>query len=164
MPARLEVRGINEARQSLENVAEGLHGREMMEGMYQAVNILTADAKRFSPVDTGRLRSSIAGSVSKVGFPMKRIQGVVGTNIEYANYMESGTGIFAGHAPVRMPPIAALEGWARRHGVNAAVVARSIYLKGGLEARKYFLRSLQKNEARVIQILGDRVRIIIERS
>lgn len=164
MPVKLDVHGLNGARQSLENTAEALHGREMMEGMYQAVNILTADAKKFSPVDTGRLKNSIAGSVSMVGFPTKRVQGIVGTNIEYAPYMEYGTGIFAGNAPVKMPPLAALEGWARRHKANAFQVARAIQLRGGLEARKFFLRSLEKNEARVIEILGNRVKIIIERS
>lgn len=164
MASRTEVRGLNEARQSMENIAEGLTGREMVQGMYQALNILGADAKRFSPVDTGRLRSSITGTVSSAGFPVKRLQGIVGTNIEYAPYMEFGTGIFAGNARVKMPPIEALEGWARRHKVNAWSVAYAIYLRGGLRARRMFAKSLEKNEARVIEIIGGRVRMIIQRS
>lgn len=164
MPARLSVKGANEARQSLENVAKELHGPQMVQGMQQAVHILMADAKKFSPVDTGRLRSSIAGTVSQVGFPQKRIQGIVGTNIEYAPYMEYGTGIFAGNGRVKMPPIEALQGWARRHNTSAYMIARTIYLRGGLRARRFFQRSVERNEARVVQILGDRVRIIIERS
>jgi HK97 gp10 family phage protein len=164
MVARLEVKGIDEARQSMENIAEALAGREMMQAMGEANNLLIGDAKRFAPVDTGRLRSSITGQVSQVGFPMPRVQGIVGTNVEYSAYMEFGTGIFAGNAPVRMPPARALEGWARRHGLNAAVVARAIYLRGGLKARHYFLRSLQKNEARVIELIGNKVKLIIERS
>lgn len=164
MASRAEVHGLNEARQSLENIAEGLTGREMVEAMYQALNILGADAKRFSPVDTGRLHSSITGQVTKAGFPVKRLQGIVGTNIEYAPYMEWGTGIFAGNSPVKMPPIEALEGWARRHGMNAWSVAYAIYLRGGLKARRMFAKSLEKNEARVIEIIGGRVRMIIQRS
>lgn len=164
MPSRTEVRGLNEARQSMENIAEGLTGREMVQGMYQALNILGADAKRFSPVDTGRLRASITGTVSSAGFPVKRLQGIVGTNIEYAPYMEFGTGIFAGNARVKMPPIEALEGWARRHKVNAWSVAYAIYLRGGLRARRMFAKSLERNEARVIDIIGGRVRMIIQRS
>lgn len=164
MPTRAEIRGLNAARQSLENVAEALQGDEFMGAMHEAVNILTADAKRFSPVDTGRLRSSIAGSVSKVGFPMKRIQGIVGTNIEYARYMEDGTGVFAGNAPVNMPPVEALQGWARRHGANAYQVALAIKLRGGLKGHFYMAKSLKKNESRVVNLLGDKVKTIIQRS
>lgn len=164
MATRAEVRGLNEARQSLENIAEGLTGREMVQAMYQALNILGADAKRFSPVDTGRLRSSITGTVSKAGFPNPRLQGIVGTNVEYARFMEEGTGIFAGNSPVRMPPIEALEGWARRHKVNAWSVAYAIYRRGGLRARRMFAKSLERNQERVVQILGDKVRVIIQRS
>lgn len=164
MATRAEIHGLKEAKDSLENIAEGLTGREMVDAMYQALNILGADAKRFSPVDTGRLRSSITGTVSKAGFPVKRLQGIVGTNIEYAPYMEFGTGIFAGNSRVKMPPIEALEGWARRHGANAWSVAYAIYLRGGLRARRMFAKSLEKNEARVIEIIGGRVRLIIQRS
>lgn len=164
MPVRTEIHGLNETRQTMENIAEGLTGREMVETMYQALNILGNDAKRFSPVDTGRLRSSIKGDVTKAGFPVKRLQGIIGSPISYAGFMEEGTGIFAGNSPVRMPPIEALEGWARRHKVQAWRVAYAIYLRGGLRARKMFQKSLDKNEERVVQLLGDKVRIIIQRS
>lgn len=163
MPAKVEVLGLAQTKRNMEDLAEALHGREMVEGMYEAVNVVLADVKRFSPVDTGRLKNSISGDVSKVGFPSRRLQGVVGTNIEYAPYMEEGTGTPAGHRPVNMPPIAALEGWARRHGANAYRVARAIYLRGGLEPRRMFLRSLQKNERRVVEILDNKVRILIQR-
>jgi len=45
-------------------------------------------AKRFCPVDTGRLRSSIT---SALGEEDDKIVGVVGTNVEYAPHIEFGT-------------------------------------------------------------------------
>lgn len=164
MPVRAEVRGINETRQTFENVAEAIQGREMVQTMYTALNILGNDAKRFAPVDTGRLRSSIKGDVSQISFPMKGVSGVVGSSIEYAGFQEEGTGTPAGNAPVKMPPIEALQGWARRHGVNARVVALAIFKRGGLEPRRYFARSLEKNERRIIQLFDGKVRMIIQRS
>lgn len=72
---------------------------------------IEAGAKRDCPVDTGRLRSSISTNWSgsgmgkaKVGSPAKGVDGVsqpkkgdalvvvnIGTNVEYATYVEMGT-------------------------------------------------------------------------
>lgn len=164
MPVRAEVKGINEARQTFENVANAISGREMVQTMYQALNILGNDAKRFAPVDTGRLRSSIKADVSQTSFPFRGVSGVVGTNVAHGLFMEEGTGTPAGHAPVKMPPIEALQGWARRHGVNARVVALAIFRRGGLEPRRFFAKSLEKNERRIIELFDGKVRMIIQRS
>jgi HK97 gp10 family phage protein len=45
-------------------------------------------AKRRCPVDTGRLRASITHEVSVRG---RDVTGRVGTNVEYARYVEFGT-------------------------------------------------------------------------
>lgn len=45
-------------------------------------------AKRLAPVDTGRLRSSIAWEIGQEG---TFIVGRVGTNVHYAPYLELGT-------------------------------------------------------------------------
>jgi len=44
-----------------------------------------AEAKRICPVDTGRLRNSIATAKDK------KTTAIVGTNVEYAPYVEFGT-------------------------------------------------------------------------
>lgn len=56
-------------------------------------------AKERTPVDTGRLRSSISGQVEGTG---TGVRGRVGTNVEYAPYVEFGT--------FRTPPRAMLRG------------------------------------------------------
>ena len=63
----------------------------------QAVNeaciLVENDAKRRCPVDTGELRMSITHEIEETS--ENRITGAVGTNLEYAPYVEFGTGIFS---------------------------------------------------------------------
>lgn len=47
-------------------------------------------AKDLTPVDTGNLRNSITHQVSEDGLEV-----YIGTNVEYAPYVELGTGIYA---------------------------------------------------------------------
>lgn len=55
----------------------------------KAVLIVEADAKKMCPVDTGRLRASITHEVLKLADDI--YQGRIGTNVEYAEYVELGT-------------------------------------------------------------------------
>lgn len=47
-------------------------------------------AKDLTPVDTGNLRNSITHQVSE-----DRLEVYIGTNVEYAPYVELGTGVYA---------------------------------------------------------------------
>ena len=76
-----------------------------------------------TPVDTGRLRSSIGPRFMDDG-----LTGEVGTNVKYAPHVEFGT-------RPHWPPLSALQPWARRHGFpkgkrGAAIVARVISRRG----------------------------------
>lgn len=155
MPARLTVVGDNETRQHLENIARKLHGDEMVNTMFKATNMVMRDAKKFAPVDTGRLRGSITPSVRSVGLLGRRVQGVVGSNVEYAPFMEEGT------RHRRMPPISALEGWARRHGTSAYVVAQAILRNGGLEGHFYMKRGLEQNADAIRKLFEGHVDLAI---
>jgi len=115
--------------------------------MRKALRLLTRDAKINAPVDTGKLRSSIMpGVTSNSG----GVVGVTGSNVAYAPFMELGT---AAH----WPPIAALEGWARRHGTNAYLVARAI-ARRGTKARRFLQKALQTNIHRINRIFDDYTR------
>lgn len=157
MPARVEIRGLNETRQALENVARSLHGDEMIDTMYKATNLVLRDSKKFAPVDTGRLRTSITSEVRSVNFP-RRVEGVVGSNVEYAPYIHDGTD----HN--KMPPIAALQGWARRHNTNAFLVARAILRRGGLKGTFFFKRAVDKNRPAINRIFQRHVQNSIRNS
>lgn len=52
----------------------------------QCALLVEAEAKRICPVDTGRLRASITYEIDENGLIAR-----VGTNVEYAIYVEMGT-------------------------------------------------------------------------
>lgn len=65
---------------------------ESTEAVGQACALVEAAAKKKAPKDNGALRRSIASEVQKDGGD---IVGVVYTPLEYAPYVEYGTGLFA---------------------------------------------------------------------
>ena len=85
MDFKLEVKGLLETQKMMEQIVRDLHGTPMLQGMRDATLIVQRDAKIFSPVDTGRLRASITPEV-RTGW--NQVMGVVGSNVEYAPYME----------------------------------------------------------------------------
>lgn len=73
-------------------------------------------AKRLSPVDTGRLRSSIAEELGRDG------QGLVeriGTNVEYAPHVEFGTRRMRAQPFLRPALDAANTVWKNQYGAGA---------------------------------------------
>lgn len=62
--------------------------QKLLTGMGKAVLIVERQAKEDCPVDTGRLRSSIASKVETAG---EDITGIIGTNVDYASHVEYGT-------------------------------------------------------------------------
>lgn len=163
MVTDIQVRNDKKVADELRQVAEDLRGKPFMRDMYKATMIVLRDAKKNAPVDTGRLRNGLNNSVEKSSFIGLGVKGIVGVsaNVEYGAYMEEGTGIFAGNPRVKMPPPKALEGWARRHGANAYVIARAIYKQGGLKPRHFLKNALEDNEQRIVGILGNSVKVII---
>lgn len=63
----------------------------------KACLLVENDAKKNCPVDTGQLRQSITHEV-------EGNTGVIGTNVEYAPYVEYGTGIYAKDGNGRQTP------------------------------------------------------------
>ena len=163
MPSRVEIHNDKVVADNLMKIAEDLHGREMIRGMRRIVLTVLADAKRNAPVDTGRLRSGLNASVERGSFKGIGVQGIVGvsSNVEYAPYMENGTGIFAGNARHKFPPPSAFEGWAKRHNMNAFLVARAIYRAGGLKPRHFLKNALEKHEKNIHKTIGNTIKIII---
>lgn len=104
----------------------------MKKGLSKSLKIVTNQVKVETPVDTGRLRAGTTDEVRESG---NEIIGVVGNNVEYAPFVENGS------AP-HFPPIAAVQGWADRHGIPAFLVARSI-ARNGTKAHRMFGRVLE---------------------
>lgn len=155
LPAEVKVqlKGLKETQAKMEQVVRDMSGPLMFNAMRDAALIVTRTAKKLAPVDTGRLRASITPDVVKL--PAGGVMGVVGSNLEYAPYMELGTGVFAGNSAVKMPPPSALELWAQRHGIASGfLVARAIWRRGGLEARKFLERGVTENQEKIRKLLS----------
>ncbi len=92
MPVSLEIKGLQETQQDMERIVRELEGEGLIKGMKTATLRVERSAKinatTFPKVVTGRLRASIVPSVEKIDHS---IQGVVGSNVEYAPFQELGT-------------------------------------------------------------------------
>lgn len=81
--------GLDEVLERAESLAE-VQGIEA--ALTKACMLVEASAKQYAPKDTGALRRSIT---SKIEQGDGEIVGVVFTPLEYAPYVEYGTGLFA---------------------------------------------------------------------
>ena len=85
----VKIEGLEHLNKTLETL---LSTENMTQAMGQACAAVEASAKKKAPKDSGALRRSIASKVEAEG---GNIQGVVYTALEYAPYVEYGTGLFA---------------------------------------------------------------------
>jgi hypothetical protein len=81
--------------------------------------------------------------------------GVVGSNLVYAPYQETGTRPF-------WPPLSALQVWARRHGTSAYVVARAI-ARRGIKPKRFLQRAFDQSKSEVMRILERGVKGIVDK-
>jgi phage gpG-like protein len=112
--------------------ASNLMAAPLRKALTASAFVVQNDAKKESPVDTGRLRASITNAVDASAVPRFA---TVGTNVIYARAVHDG------RKPGSQPPTAGeLALWARRHGnINPYVLARSIKRRG--TKPRPFLRS-----------------------
>jgi len=65
------------------------YDEKVEDAVERACRLVEADAKKDAPVDTGRLRASIRIEVERIEKDI--VEGKVGTNVNYARYVEFGT-------------------------------------------------------------------------
>jgi len=148
----IQVRGLIEAQAKLDQVVRDLRGEAMLSAMRESTLLVTRSAKKYAPVDTGRLRASITPEVRRSGV---QILGVVGSNVQYAAAVELGS-------KPHFPPVAALETWARRKGLNPYLVARAISRRG-TKPRRYLQRAFEDNRQRIINKIDGAVGRIVDK-
>ena len=85
----VKIEGLEHLNKTLETL---LSTENMTQAMGQACAAVESSAKKKAPKDSGALRRSIASKVETEG---GNIQGIVYTALEYAPYVEYGTGLFA---------------------------------------------------------------------
>ena len=84
--ARVEIKGIDQLLLKFDKIRD----IDLTKKVNKATALVHGQAKLLAPVDTGSLAGSIRMDVKKTE---KQIQGRVYTNLEYAPYVEFGTGI-----------------------------------------------------------------------
>jgi phage gpG-like protein len=153
-----QAKGLVQTKRNMEKTVAGLHGPDFLKAMQEVTLTVANDAKRLAPVDTGRLRASITPEVRQVA---NFTQGVVGSNVVYAPYMELGTGTFVGR-PRYFPPPSALDTWARRHGMSSGfAVAMAIWKRGGTRPRRFLQGAFDRNRKYIVQRIGQAVARIV---
>lgn len=155
----LEVYGVKAVVQKHIQVVRDLN-RPFRNKMREASRMVWKEAKSIAPHDTGALARSLAYEVRSAGGDV--YEGVVGSGLTYAPFVELGTGVFAGNAPY-FPPPRNLEGWAARHGTTGLSVAMSIYHRGGTRQQRYLLKALYNKAVGVYRLVGNFVSKVVAR-
>ena len=138
---------IDGLERAIKNASPELLDKPLRNFFARATIAIQNRARQNAPVDTGRLRSSIGTRVDSGNPPA---WGEVGTNVQYAPYMEYGTGLFAEGPNAKgdrhFPPGGALDVWAARHGFDSGfTVAQIIGRRGGLRPRRYLRNAVKES-------------------
>ena len=140
---KYEIKGIEGLKKALAD-PEFIKGpaKEFLE---KASALVERSAKEKVPVDTGRLRQSIASEIQTT-------KARIGSNLTYAPFVEFGT-------RPHFPPLAAMQPWAVRHGFptgrqGAFLVARAISIHG-TKPRPYLFPALEENKSEIEGLLKE---------
>lgn len=85
---KFKLDGVDELDKIITKFMKMGNEAQVKRAFTQACMYIKSQAKLLCPVDTGRLRQSIA---YKVTMSDGAIKGEIGTNVEYAEYIEFGT-------------------------------------------------------------------------
>ncbi len=133
--------------------------------LLRAALYLQGEARGNAPVDTGRLRSSIAYEIDSSPMPLFA---EVGSAVGYARFMEYGTGALSDNPGAvgdwGFPSGDDLNTWARRHGfASGAQVASIIRRNGGLRPRRYLRAAFEHAREQIAGFLAAMAREIEQR-
>jgi hypothetical protein len=140
----IDVHGADELAARMGKAASGVIPSQTKTAMETSLLLIEGDARRGVRRDSGRLQNSITHRISGGG---GNLTGEVGPSVKYGIYVERG------RRPGRPPPVAAVAGWARRHGINPFLVARAIGRKG-VRAAPFLLPAYEKNKGRITDLFA----------
>ncbi|HOA84003.1 MAG TPA: HK97 gp10 family phage protein [Thermodesulfovibrio thiophilus] len=139
---KVKIEGLDKLQEKLQKL-EGKAREGVVKVLDDSALAVLRSAQIKCPVDTGNLRASLTKEVNK-----EKLYAIVGTKIEYAPYVEYGTGIF-GLRKTRLtkaPPPGALEDWAKKHGFESGyIVSRAIFRAGGVRPHPYLRPAYEEN-------------------
>ena len=116
---------------------EMLHNAERILG--KSCAMIEKDAKEKAPKDTGALRRSISSEITKGnGY----IEGVVYSNLDYAPYVEYGTGLFAADGGRKTP-------WSYQDDKG------EWHTTSGQKPNPYLIPAINDNEKEIIRMITE---------
>ncbi|MFA9413280.1 HK97-gp10 family putative phage morphogenesis protein [Streptococcus sp. E29BA] len=123
--------------------AKALIEKKAIQALIKACKLVEGQAVALAPAKSGALRDSIAYKVDEA-----TLIGYVGTNVEYAIYMEFGTGEFAE------------KGDGRKGGWVYKAPDGKWYFTYGNKPKPYLRPAFRRNKKRIRAILEDALREI----
>lgn len=134
----IEFEGLDEILDSLDKLADT---QQLNSTMEQICALVERDAKQNAPKDTGALARSIQ---SKVENSDGSIQGVVFTPLEYAPYVEFGTGLFAESGGRTDVP------WAYKDDETGELIFTS-----GQKPQPYMRPAIDNNREKIVRMIKE---------
>ena len=136
----IEIEGIGKVLKRLEKLS---NTENIEKAMGKACAVVEAAAKQNAPKDTGALRSSISSKVEVEG---KEVIGTVFTPLEYAPYVEYGTGLFAESGGRKDVPWNYQDDKGEWHSTS------------GQKPQPFMRPAVEDNRNKIIEILGEGIK------
>ena len=133
----IEVDGLQEVLRRLEKVADK---DKYKQALGRACAVVERTAKEKAPKDSGALRRSIASEVRDSG---QDLEGIIFTPLEYAPYIEYGTGLFAESGGRKDVPWSYQDDEGEWHSTS------------GMHPQPFMRPALDENREKIIQILKE---------
>ena len=135
--AEVEFKGLDKIIAKLDKMQDT---STIVSAMQDACDLVEGAAKDKAPKDTGALRRSITSKIEVNG---SEIDGIVFTPLEYAPYVEYGTGLFAENGNGRQTP------WVYRDDKG------NYHYTHGQHPQPFLRPALNENKDEIIQIIKE---------
>ena len=136
----IEIEGIGKVLKRLEKLS---NTENIEKAMGKACAVVEASAKQNAPKDTGALRNSITSKVEVEG---KEVIGTIFTPLEYALYVEYGTGLFAESGGRKDVPWNYQDDKGEWHSTS------------GQKPQPFMRPAVEDNRNKIIEILGEGIK------
>lgn len=133
----IKFEGLDKLIDKIEDIGDV---QAIASAMQDACNLVEGAAKDKAPKDTGALRRSITSKIEVTG---SEIDGIVFTPLEYAPYVEYGTGLYAENGNGRQTP------WVYRDDKG------DYHYTHGQHPQPFLRPALNENKDEIIQIIKE---------
>lgn len=133
---KIRISNLDQVLTTIEDIAD----KDLKRAMGKACSLVERTAKQLAPIDTGDLRRSITSRVEDDGET-----GVIYTPLEYAPYVEYGTGLFAEKGGRNTP-------WSYQDSEG------NWHTTSGQKPQPYLRPALDRNREEIVKIFQEEVK------